>query len=85
MFRELVRIKQQMPMEDCIELLKNEANFLVSDFGQFIFCIGLDGQTVQQIASGVGNVQTTDDIHHGGFAGTGGTNDADKFMGPDMQ
>ena len=24
MFRELVRIKQRMPTEDCIELLKNE-------------------------------------------------------------
>jgi nitroimidazol reductase NimA-like FMN-containing flavoprotein (pyridoxamine 5'-phosphate oxidase superfamily) len=33
MFRELVRIKQQMPMEDCIELLKNETRGVLSVLG----------------------------------------------------
>jgi nitroimidazol reductase NimA-like FMN-containing flavoprotein (pyridoxamine 5'-phosphate oxidase superfamily) len=33
MFRKLVRIKQQMPMEDCIELLKNETRGVLSVLG----------------------------------------------------
>ena len=33
MFRELVRIKQRMPMEDCIELLKNETRGVLSVLG----------------------------------------------------
>ena len=33
MFRELVRIKQQMPMEECIELLKNETRGVLSVLG----------------------------------------------------
>ena len=33
MFRELVRIKQQMPMEECIELLKSETRGVLSVLG----------------------------------------------------
>ena len=33
MFRELVRIKQRMPMEECIELLKNETRGVLSVLG----------------------------------------------------
>lgn len=33
MFRELVRIKQQMPMEECIELLKKETRCVLSVIG----------------------------------------------------
>ncbi len=33
MFRELVRINQQMPMEECIELLKNETRGVLSVLG----------------------------------------------------
>ncbi len=33
MFRELVRIKQQMPMEECIDLLKNETRGVLSVLG----------------------------------------------------
>ena len=49
--------------------------------GELVFRVVLDGDAVEQIAARVGRVQTADDVHQRGFAGAGGADHADEFVG----
>ena len=68
-----------------IEALKHKSDLLIADPGKLIFGVFLNGQTVQIIGSGIGNIQASDNVHQSGFSGTGGADDADELMGIDMQ
>jgi len=70
---------------DEVEGLEDETDAAIAHPRQGIFVEVFHGAPVEQVATGVGNVQQADEIHEGGLAGTGRPGDGDELAARDLQ
>jgi len=68
-----------------VEGLKDEADFLVADAGQFVVIEFADEIAVEPIASLAGCIEAADEVHERGFTGTGRAHDGYIFAAIDFQ
>ena len=68
-----------------VEGLKDKANFLIADAGKFVIVQLGNIVAVEPVFAFGGGVQTADEIHQRGFAGTGRTHDCYIFVVADAE
>jgi len=76
---------QQRHARQQIETLEHEADGAVAQQGQFVLAQSRNIAIIQYIAPGSRLVETPEEIHEGGFAGTGRPHDRDEFAGSDAE
>ena len=64
---------------DQVIALKNKADAPGAKLGQLFLALFPHRLPIQQIGAPGGNVQASQNIHHGGFPGTGGADDRHKL------
>src|SRR5690349_9308201 len=82
--RKFYILRRASPRQQ-IELLENEANLPVPDFGELVALESADVYAVQQVASGAGLIQTAEDVHDRRLSGTGRSHDGDEAALFDVQ
>ena len=70
---------------DEVEILENEADLLVSDTGELLFTVVLDGNAVEPVGPGVCGVQTADNIHQRGLSAAGRADNAYELLRVNVQ
>jgi len=62
-----------------VEVLENETDFPVSDFGELILPQGRNLNTVEDVPTFCWGVKAPQDVHKGGFARARGTHDGNEL------
>ncbi len=68
-----------------VEGLKDETDFAIADFGQLVVIQFADVGAVQFVSARSAGVQAAEQVHQGGFAGTGRPHDGHVFAALDLQ
>src|SRR3989338_6267755 len=76
---------QQRHARQQIEALEHEADGAIAQQCQLVLAQFRNVAAIQQIAPGRRLVETPEEIHEGGFAGTGRPHDRDEFAGNDAE
>src|SRR3989338_11414856 len=76
---------QQRHARQQIEALEHEADGAIAQQCQLVLAQFSNVAAIQHIAPGARLVETPEEIHEGGFAGTGRPHDCDEFAGNDAE
>src|SRR5690606_25822742 len=68
-----------------VEALEDEADFPVSNAGEFVAAEFADVFAVEEVFARGGTVEAAEDVHESAFAAAGAADDGDHFAGVDVE